>query len=152
MADIIHRVGIKAPVSKVYKELATVEGVAGWWTKQTTGKSETGKTMTVIFHSPQEEEIGRMEMEVKSLEQDKKVQWIFKSGPDEWIGTEVTFDLHQEDEYTIVIFSHRNWREWVEFMAHCSMKWAVFMLSLKELVETGKGRPSPNDIKIDNWN
>jgi hypothetical protein len=25
-------------------------------------------------------------------------------------------------------------------------------MSLKSLVETGKGAPSPNDIKIDNWN
>jgi hypothetical protein len=32
------------------------------------------------------------------------------------------------------------------------MKWATFMLSLKDLVETGKGKPSPNDITIDNWN
>jgi hypothetical protein len=31
-------------------------------------------------------------------------------------------------------------------------KWAVFLLGLKSLVETGKGAPDPNDIKIDNWN
>jgi hypothetical protein len=30
-------------------------------------------------------------------------------------------------------------------------RWAV-LLSLKSLVETGKGAPEPNDIKIDNWN
>ena len=58
----------------------------------------------------------------------------------------------QDGDFTIVLFGHRNWREPVEFMAHCSMKWAVFMLSLRELVETGRGRPSPNDVKIDNWN
>ena len=29
MVDIIHRVGIKASVSKVYAALSTVEGVAG---------------------------------------------------------------------------------------------------------------------------
>jgi hypothetical protein len=32
------------------------------------------------------------------------------------------------------------------------MKWATFLLSLKELVETGHGKPSPHDLKIDNWN
>jgi hypothetical protein len=32
------------------------------------------------------------------------------------------------------------------------MKWAVFLLSLREYVETGKGKPSPYDVKIDNWN
>jgi len=32
------------------------------------------------------------------------------------------------------------------------MKWATFLLSLKEFVEAGKGRPAPADVKIDNWN
>jgi len=93
-----------------------------------------------------------MTMEVLALEPNKKVHWRFQKGPEEWIGTDVTFELSQDGEYTIVLFGHRNWREPVEFMAHCSMKWALFMLSLKELVETGRGRPSPNDVKIDNWN
>lgn len=93
-----------------------------------------------------------MSMEVIALEQNKKVHWRVLSGPDEWIGTDVIFDLAQEDDYVIVLFGHKNWRKQVEFMAHCSMKWAIFMLSLRELVETGKGRPSPGDIKIDNWN
>jgi hypothetical protein len=65
MIDIIHRVGIKAPVSKVYAALSTIEAV--------------------------------------------------------------------------------------EFTAHCSTKWATFLLSLRDLVETGKGRPAPNDILIGNW-
>ncbi len=29
---------------------------------------------------------------------------------------------------------------------------AEVCMSLKSLVETGQGRPSPDDIKIDNWN
>jgi hypothetical protein len=32
------------------------------------------------------------------------------------------------------------------------MKWAMFLMSLRELVETGKGKPAPGDVKIDNWN
>jgi uncharacterized protein YndB with AHSA1/START domain len=152
MADIIHRAGIKAPISKVYKALSTVEGVAGWWTKDTTGASKPGDTIDVRFQSPSGKEIGAMTMEVMALEPNKKVQWRFRNGPEEWIGTDATFDLYEDGDYTIVLFGHRNWREPVEFMAHCSMKWATFMLSLKELVETGRGRPSPNDIKIDNWN
>jgi hypothetical protein len=30
----------------------------------------------------------------------------------------------RQDDYTILVFGHRNWREAVEFTAHCSMKWA----------------------------
>ena len=152
MPDIIHRVGIKAPIKKVYDALATVKGIASWWTENTTGTSEVGKAIVVRFHSKDGKEIGSMKMEVKALEPSKKVHWKFIEGPDEWLRTDVIFELHQEEDYTIVIFSHRNWEKPVEFMAHCSMKWAIFMLSLKELVENGKGKPSPHDIKIDNWN
>jgi uncharacterized protein YndB with AHSA1/START domain len=152
MADIIHRVGIKAPISDVYAAVATVDGVAGWWTTETTGSSRSGDTIDVRFLSPAGQEIGGMTMEVVALEPDRKVHWRFKEGPEEWIGTDAIFELQQDGEYTILNFGHRNWREPVEFMAHCSMKWATFMLSLKELVETGRGKPSPNDIKIDNWN
>ena len=152
MADIIHRVGIKAPISKVYGALSTVEGVAGWWTKQTSGSSTRGGTISVRFHAADGKEIGSMNMEVIALDPNKKVHWRFTSGPEEWVGTDVIFNLSQEDDYTIVLFGHKNWREANEFTSHCSMKWAIFMLSLKELVENGKGKPSPNDIKIDNWN
>lgn len=152
MVEINHRVGIKAPVSKVYDALSTVEGVAGWWTKETTGVSDPGGSVDVRFFTPQGKEIGGMIFEVIELVPDKKVHWRFTGGPEEWIGTDVIFDLSSEDDYTIVLFNHKNWRELVEFTYHCSMKWALFMMSLKELIETGRGKPSPGDIKIDNWN
>ena len=152
MVEINHRVGIKAPIAKVYAALSTIDGVASWWTKETTGSPSSGGTTDVRFLSPTGDEIGSMSYEVMELVPNKKVHWRFRSGPEEWIGTDVIFSLSQDGEYTIVLFSHKNWREVVEFMAHCSMKWATFMLSLKDLVETGKGRPSPNDVKIDNWN
>jgi uncharacterized protein YndB with AHSA1/START domain len=31
-------------------------------------------------------------------------------------------------------------------------EWGVFLMSLKSLLESGKGAPEPRDIKIDNWN
>ena len=51
-----------------------------------------------------------------------------------------------------MLFKHQGWKEPVEFMHHCSTKWAIFLMSLKALVETGKGLPAPDDIKIDNTN
>ena len=66
--------------------------------------------------------------------------------------TKVSWELKQEDEYAIILFKHQGWKEPVEFMHHCTTKWAMFLMSLKSLVETGKGTPDPNDVKIDNWN
>jgi hypothetical protein len=34
---------------------------------------------------------------------------------------------------------------------HYSTKWAVYLLSLKALVETGTGSPSPDDVAISDW-
>ena len=73
-------------------------------------------------------------------------------GPPEWIGTPVDWKLYQADEHAIVLFQHQGWREPVEFMHHCSTRWAIFLMSLKSLFETGQGAPDPDDVKIDNWN
>lgn len=152
MVDIIHRIGIKASPAQVFAAVSSVAGVAGWWSKDTTGSAKVGESMTLRFHNPKGEEIGMAEIETAALVPDKEVRWRIKRGPEEWIGTEVVFSLAQVDDRTIVNFSHRNWREAIEFTAHCSMKWATFLLSLRELVETGTGKPSPVDLKIDNWN
>ena len=152
MADIIHRIGIKAPLPKVYAALATVDGVAGWWTKETAGTSIVGGTLEFRFHTLDGKLLGSMDAKVRKLDKNKRVQWRVTVGPPEWIGTDITFDLSRQDGMTLVLFGHRNWRKPVEFMAHCSMKWATFLLSLRELTETGKGKPAPKDLKIDNWN
>ncbi len=152
MFDINHRVGIKAPSSKIFQAVSTIEGISGWWTTSTTGITNSDRNLKVTFLSLEGKEIGSMDFEITILDPNKKIQWRFTAGPEEWIGTDVIFSLTEEGEYTIVLFSHKNWREAIEFMAHCSMKWAIFMMSLKEFLESGKGKPSPLDIKIDNWN
>lgn len=152
MAEIIHRVGIKTSPEKVFRALSTIEGLAGWWTEDMKGISEVGKAITFQFRDPKGVIIGEFEMEVLKQEPFKKIQWKCESGPAEWVGTEITFDLKQENDFTIVLLGHRNWKKSGEFMAHCSTKWAVFLMSLKELLETGRGKPAPRDIKIDNWN
>jgi hypothetical protein len=36
-------------------------------------------------------------------------------------------------------------------MYHCSTKWATFLVSLKQHVETGTGAPEPHDLWISDW-
>ncbi len=152
MVDIIHRIGIKAPVASVVEAVSTVAGVAGWWTRDTTGTSGPAGSMTARFANPAGEQIGTMNFDVTKVDPNSSVHWRFTDGPPEWIGTDATFDVSRQGEYAVLIFGHRNWREAAEFTAHCSMKWATFLLSLREFAETGRGSPSPNDLKIDNWN
>jgi len=152
MVSIIHRIGIKSRSSQVYKALSTINGLAHWWTEEVEGDEQVGGKIKFTFRTETGEVKGQMVMEVKELHPETNVRWVCTEGPAEWIGTDISFDLSQQDGQTIIIFGHRNWQEEVEFKAHCSMKWAVFLLSLREYVETGKGKPSPHDLKIDNWN
>jgi len=147
MADILHRVGIKSSLDEVYKALTTREGLAAWWTHNTQGDSKVGAALQFRF-SAAGVEIGGFDMKVLELDPAKRVLWQVVDGPQEWIGTKVSFDLKQGGDHAIVLFKHQGWKEPVEFMHHCSTKWATYLMSLKSLLETGKGSPSPNDTHI----
>lgn len=147
MVDILHRVSTNgAPPTGAYSALTTVDGLSGWWTEDTTGDASLGGVLQFRFDA------GGFDMEVIELEVDRLVRWRVVDGPREWVGTTVDFELEQVGDDTVVRFAHRGWREPVEFMGHCSTKWATFLLSLKALVETGQGSPAPGDVKVDNWN
>jgi uncharacterized protein YndB with AHSA1/START domain len=145
MADILHRVGIRSSLDDAYKALATREGLASWWTNDTRGESEVDGVLEFRFGKR-----GGFDMKVLELAPGKRVLWKVVDGPREWIGTRISWDLRKQGERSIVMFKHEGWREPVEFMHHCSTKWAVFLMSLKSLVENGRGAPAPNDVKIDN--
>lgn len=152
MADIIHRIGFDVSASEVHKAVSTVEGLSRWWTEEVEGESGPGGRIDFTFRTKAGDVIGRMGMEVTGQDAPEQLRWRCVDGPPDWIGTRITFDLSEQDGRTILNFGHRDWAEPGESMAHCSMKWAVFLLSLKDYVQTGKGRPSPGDLKIDNWN
>jgi uncharacterized protein YndB with AHSA1/START domain len=146
MADILHRVGVKdSSPDKVYDALTTIDGLSSWWASDTSGSVELGGVIQFRF-AP-----GGIDMQVIELTPAERVRWQVVDGPAEWIGTTVNWDIKQEGDYTIVLFSHRGWSEPVEFMHHCSTKWAIFLMSLKSLLESGMGNPEPHDVKISNW-
>jgi len=147
MVDILHRIGVKdSTPDKVYDALTTIEGLAGWWTDDTKGSAEAGGVIEFRFG-----EAGGFDMKVLEARPGEHVLWEVSDGPEEWVGTQIGWDLRTEGDFTIILFAHRGWREPVEFMHHCSTKWATFLLSLKSLLETGTGAPAPNDVKISDW-
>jgi uncharacterized protein YndB with AHSA1/START domain len=138
MPDILHRVGIKASPKAVIKALTTTEGLSRWWVVGTTGDPGRGGLIDFRF----------AEMRVVALTPGKMVKWKVVNGDREWIGTEITFRLKPSKRETFVLFSHAKWKKPSEMMHHCSTKWAVFLLSLKDWLERKEGRPHPYDLKI----
>ncbi len=144
MADILHRIGVKGPApDKVYQALTTVAGISGWWAEQTTGNP--GLLGGVIETST------GLDMKVTELDPGKLVRWEAVTGPAGWLGTSISWDLLQDGDWTIVMFEQGGYPEPSELMYHSSTKWATFLLSLKQLVETGTGTPHPRSIAIGNW-
>ena len=145
MPNILHRVGIQASSAAVFKALTTQKGLAGWWTRPDAGGEKPGARLRFIFKR------GGPTMEVIELIKGRRVSWRCVAGPDEWLNTVLTFDLSRSGKETVVRFGHRGWREECDFMAHCSCKWALFLLSLKSLLEDGRGTPFPKDRPISHW-
>ncbi len=144
MAEIRHRVGISGSAADIYQLLATNQGLRLWWTRDTSGAGEVGST--IRFHFGDD----GPDFEVIELVPDRLVRWRHSGEiPTAWIGTEIVFELEQQNHQTILLFSHYNWKQSSSFLAHCSTKWGIFMMSIKSCIETGLGHPYPNDIPID---
>jgi len=138
MPDILHRVGVEVPPDRVFGCLTSLDGLRGWWVSETKGDPAQGGVV----------DFGFCKMKVLEAVPGKHVRWRCVDGPPEWIGTEVDFQLSWRDGQTFVLFKHAGWKEPVEFMHHCSTKWATFLLSLRDLLERSSGRPAPHDLKI----
>jgi len=144
MHQIYHRVGIAAPAAAVYQALTTDSGLSRWWTSDTRGAGAEGSHIRFGFGG-----VG-IDFEVAELQPNARVLWRHAGEvPESWMDTEVSFDLAEGKGQTYVHFAHSDWKEKTDFMGHCSIKWAVFLLSLKDLLEQGQGRPFPNDVSVD---
>ena len=141
MATIYHQVGIKARLHDVYEAIATTEGVTQWWTRSRGNPQQNGE-LEFIF----DEHI--VKATVSSNTPHEYVEWTVLGEAGEWLNTRICFELEQKQEQVMVDFQHADWKQATRFMGHCSTKWAVFLLSLKDYMETGTGKPFPHDIHI----
>ena len=143
MPNICLTFGTTTAATKLLDALTTLDGLAGWWTNDTSGNPAQGGTVTFTFGDN-----GGFDMQVIKSDA-RQVHWECIKGPDDWLGTRIEFDIEAHDSHNQVMFRHAGWNSENPFFHHCSTKWATFLLSLRDYVETGEGRPFPNDIKIE---
>jgi len=145
--EIWHEILIHASAEKIYAALTKPDQLAHWWTIDVRGVSEVGKTLEFWFSGYR-----ASIMQVVDLHPRERVHWRMTDGlAQDWIGTEVQFNIFKEEGKMLLHFRHSGWSEGARSFPHCSMGWAIFLLSLKEFVETGKGRPHPYDMPVNLW-
>lgn len=136
MADIRHRLGIKATPDKVYKAITTQEGIQSWWCKQTVAKPEVGFVNSFTFGPD-----NKNDFKITGLETDQRVSWVCIQSIGEWMDTTVVFELEAKEDRTILRFAHADWKNVTDTFAGCNYDWARFLASLKSYCETGTGNP-----------
>ena len=143
MPSICLTFGTKVSATTVLQALTRLDGLAAWWTRETAGDPRPDGVIQFTFGSH-----GGFAMQV--LKSDAAgVEWRCIEGPEEWLGTRIKFDLLQQVSHNQLMFRHSGWSDESPFFYHCSTKWATFLLSLRDYLELGQGKPFPDDVKIE---
>lgn len=143
MATVVHQVGIVGALAKIYHSLHQPAGIESWWATKATGTPAVGEVLGLYF-----EDLATLSFRVDDLEENKRVCLHCVSGPGPWQGSDLTFDLREGDDQVWVRLEHLNEAASDEDFLYFSTKWPCYLLSLRDLIETGTGRPYPNDVKI----
>jgi len=134
MAVIKHLFHIAAPRADVYKALSTIDGLSNWWTTDVKGDSKAGGTIEFKFGK------GGHDAKVLELTPNELVKWENLTGFGDWKGTTITFYLDENDGKTRVRFTQDGWKEADDMYASVNFSWALYLVSLKKLCETGTGQ------------
>jgi uncharacterized protein YndB with AHSA1/START domain len=164
MPNIRHNLLIGASAEKIYNAITSEEGLSAWWTPNIKAKSEVNSIARFPFGDDYYKE-----MKITKLKPLELVEWTCIKGDTEWVGTNISFTLVSgnkenllysnpeisgqieqqiNEEGTLLIFHHDDWKDYTQMFAECSYTWGQFLRSLKLLCETGKGRPFPNQHQI----
>lgn len=121
---------IKAPASQVMETLSTDDGLAAIWTKKLKVKPEINHIHEFDFD---EGYITKMQLKILTSEQ---IVWECIESDEDWIGTQVVFDLSEKDGITKVILRHQNWRMVNDYFRFCNYHWAMLLNRLKTYCES----------------
>ncbi len=143
MAKVKHRVGINGPIDKIFAVLTTEAGFPGWWASSSVIDSKGSGNIDLTFDN-----LAVLIFEPINIQENKKVEVQCVVGPGLWQNSQLLFELEQAEDQVFVTFTHQNSASGEDDFLYFNTKWTCYLLSLKSLIETGKGSPYPNDIKI----
>jgi uncharacterized protein YndB with AHSA1/START domain len=143
MAEIRHRVGIRGSPSAIYADLIQPGQLKAWWASHATGSPIIGNELVLEFAG-----FAQLTFKVVELVSDDRVAFECVSGPGPWVGSKLAFVLEPADDQVFLTLTHSNIDPADPSYLYFNTKWPVYLLSLKSLIETGKGTPYPTEPKI----
>lgn len=138
MADSLHQVHILASDEEVFNAISQQSGIESWWTDHCKMATQEGQTSTFWFDNQENMFVMRLQ---KSLP-NRRIFWICEQGPEEWIGTELWWEIQPDDNgHCILDFKHMNWEKDTGLFPLCNSTWGTLMQQLKIYCETGEQKP-----------
>ncbi len=124
-----------------------INNVRGWWSQAIEG--DTDKLGAEFKYHYQD--VHRCTFKITEFVPDKKVVWhvldnyfSFIQDKNEWIGTDVVFEIARRGDKTEVHFTHAGLVPAYECYDVCVNAWGSYITrSLCDLMTTGKGQPNP---------
>lgn len=139
-ADFTTSFSVDRPPGAVF---AAINDVRGWWSGDIEGEADApGATFTY-----RHEDVHYSRQRIAELVPGRLVVWhvedarlSFTDAPDEWIGTDITFEIVPSDTATEVRFTHRGLTPELACYEACSSAWAFYVRDrLQRLITTGAG-------------
>lgn len=137
MADILHRVGIRARAADVYAAITEPSGLQGWWSQHSKIEAVVGSQAAVSFYN----NAVTFLLDITDLQPDKHVGWAVAGGPPDWAGTTIEWSLGEQDGQTTVDFAHRGFADMGGNFPSVNYNWGWYLTSLKYFLEQSKGMP-----------
>lgn len=123
-----------------------IQNVKGWWSKKIAGKSRKKGDVFRFRYGTMHDSTQKLIEVVPG----KKIVWLitkanlsFTKDKQEWVGTQVHFDIAKQGKKTRLNFRHTGLTPKVECFKACSEGWGFYVgKSLKDLIVKGKGQPT----------
>jgi len=135
-------------VDRTPKEIfAAINDVRGWWSGNIEGDTDAlGAEFTYRY-----KDVHYTKQKISEFVPNRRVVWHveeaslnFTQEPDEWVGTDVTFEITPQGDETEVRFTHRGLVPEFECFEACSSAWGFYVNgSLKRLITTRSRRSEP---------
>jgi len=140
MTIVHHRVGIAATPEQIFACLTEPDKLTGWWAST----AETAENLRLGFSG-----LTTLEFDIVQCQPPERLRLRCTGEPEIWSGASLEFRTEPAQHQTYLFLTHSKESASDTDFLYFNTKWPLFLVSLKDFVETGAGRPYPNDQRID---
>ena len=130
MADSLHQIEIHTDARTLYQAITSDAGIKTWWTPLCYMAQQEGDNCRISYESM------RLILFAQKLLPQKRVFWVCLDGPQDWLGTELWWEIKQlGPKLCRLDFKHMNWSRDDGLFPQANSMWGNLLNKLKDYCE-----------------